>query len=132
MEDDAERCCVLNELGRPVQAVRLLVLFAKNLTDKASENTIVVEDATPPDVVRDLRKLGAGVATSPSRRAAMYRAMREHSARLGGGPTGRFWYGNEDGHVSADAVASVTHLLRILSRSDRQLSEVLDAEVAVD
>ena len=107
------------------------MLFAKNLTEIASEDAIVVEDETPPDAVRDLRKLGFRVAASASRRAAGYRAMREHNARFGGGPSGRFWYGNEDGHVSADSVASVTHLLRILSRSDRQLSEVLDAEVPV-
>jgi hypothetical protein len=52
----------------------------------------------------------------------MARSMAEHRARLGGGPSGRLWYGS-----AADALQTLTHLLVLLSQSDRPLSQLLDA-----
>jgi hypothetical protein len=48
--------------------------------------------------------------------------MREHHARLGGGASGRFWFGGPA--VAPDALHVLALLLNVLSRSDRPLSAV--------
>jgi phosphomannomutase len=51
--------------------------------------------------------------------------MEDERALVGGGPSGRFWYARS-GHVSPDALVTLSLLLTILSQSDRPLSRVLD------
>jgi phosphomannomutase len=59
----------------------------------------------------------------------MASAMRRHDALLGGGPSGRYWH--SIGQVPLpDALATLTLVLVLLSRDDRPLSAVLDAEAA--
>lgn len=66
----------------------------------------------------------------------MAEAMGRSAALLGGGPCGRVWYplpcegwcDPGEPCAVADALATLTLLLEVLSRSDRPLSGVLDAE----
>lgn len=98
--------------------------------------TIVLEEETSPGVVRSLRSLGATIVHANRRRNAMAEAMGRSAALLGGGPCGRVWYplpcegwcDPGEPCAVADALATLTLLLEVLSRSDRPLSGVLDAE----
>ncbi len=124
--DDGETAKLLDEQGRPVHALRTLLLVARHLRPAV----VVLEDATGASHVEAFRTAGCRVELSGPRRAEMAAAMRQHGATLGGGPTGRFWYA-ATGPPLPDALMTLTLLLVILSRSDRRLSEVLDREAAL-
>jgi phosphomannomutase len=112
-----------------VDGESLLLLLAAESAAGTGEagRVVVVEEATSASTVRRLRRQGHRVVACPALRAEMYDACRQSRATLGGGPSGRFWHAMED-HPVADALVSLTLLLAHLSRSDRSLSQVLDAE----
>jgi len=126
IEGDGETCLFLDEQGRPVPCERMLMLFARQLLAESPQGVFVLEHDTAPEVARAIETLDARVMRSGPRRAQMAATMREHRALLGGGPSGRFWYGAAP--PLPDALMSVTLLLRILSQSDRRFSEVLDRQ----
>jgi phosphomannomutase len=55
----------------------------------------------------------------------MHAAMSARDAALGGGPSGRYWYGARP--PLADGLRTLSLLLTILSQSDRPLSETVRA-----
>jgi phosphomannomutase len=129
--DDGEVCRFWDERGREVPSERILVLLAREQLRRRPGGTIVLEPDTSPRTAAMLAALGGqtvadGCATS---RAAIEEMMRQTSAVLGGGSSGRFWFAL--GHAAPDALRAVTEVLVLLSRSDRRFSEVLDAEAAV-
>ena len=128
IDDDGQRCRLVDERGREVSNQRFFLLLARHLLSEQPDRPIVVEDGTSADVVREIRRLGGRVIGCDPRRAEMDRAVRRSGAILGGGPSGRFWHRREGDHRSPDALVTLTLLLRILSQSDHRLSEVLDAE----
>lgn len=128
--DDAECWEVLDERGSPVPPERVLLLLARFLLADRPGAAIVLPRGTPPALPRRIGELGGRVVTCGERRSEIDVAMRASAAILGG--TGRrLWHVRPGGHVAADSLASLTLLLRILSRSDRPLSAVLDAEAAL-
>ena len=124
--DDGETAGVVDELGRRVGHERLLVLVAGHLLAERPGGVVVLEEAASPGVAGQIAALGARVETSECSRAAMDRAMRRHEALLGGGPSGRTWHRVGEGPPLPDGLRTISLLLRILSRSDRGLSVVLD------
>jgi len=88
---------------------------------------VVVEEGSSPVLAGKIAALGGQFVAADPHRATMAAAMRQHDALLGGGPSGRFWHAV--GRLPlADALRTLTLLLVLLSRDDRPLSEVLDAE----
>lgn len=128
VDDDGQRCRLLDEQGRPVADQRLLLLLAGYLLDSRPEGAIVLEQDAPPRLAAEITRRGGRVAPAGASRAEMHAAMQCGEAILGGGPSGRIWYRSVTGHASADALWTLTFLVELLSRSDRPLSEVLDAE----
>ncbi len=129
IEDDGETCRLWDEQGRPVPPETLLLLLARHLLAQQAGGVVIVEAEASPALAGKIAALGGrAVAADPSR-AAMAAAMRQHDALLGGGPSGRLWHAV--GRLPlADALRTLTLLLVLLSRDDRPLSEVLDAEAA--
>ena len=129
VDGDGETCRVLDERGQPVSAERLLLLLARHnvRTSDARPATIVLEPSTPPAIGRRIEQFGGRIVIGGSRRADMAGAMRAHCASFGGGPAGRFWH-VVGGVALPDALATITELLILLSRSDEPLSAVLDRE----
>jgi len=127
IDDDGERCRVLDNLGRPVSDERLLWLVVRHLLTENPRAVVVLEAETPPQVARRIETAGGQVVRSGARRSEMFAAMREHGARFGGGPSGRFWY-DFNGTPLPDALTTLTLLLVLLSQSDRHFSEVLDRD----
>lgn len=128
--DDGETCRVWDEQGRCVSGERLLLLVARHPLREQEPARAVLENAASPAAVEAVRATGAVVLRSDARRAAMERAMRQHEAQIGGGPSGRFWYA-AGGFPLPDALATLTRLLVVLSRTDRPFSQVLDREAAL-
>lgn len=149
IDDDGERWSVWDEQGRAARGEQLLTLLACDLLTRMPGARIAVEQQTRTHCRRAIERAGGKVLSSGACRAAMARAMRESGAVFGGGPSGRLWFGRNEvaGYVAmtlgcadptpeslpcpafpaADALASLTLLLVLLSRSDRPLSAVLDA-----
>lgn len=130
IDDDGERCRLVDEQGRPVSSERLLLLLARHLLAAAPGQTIALEPDASAWLSTALGALGRPTVRATTTRAGMDHTMREHRAILGGGPSGRFWYAC--GPAVPDALRTLTHLLVLLSRSDRRMSEVLDAEARAD
>jgi phosphomannomutase len=126
IDDDGERCALVDEQGRPIPAERVLLLLARHFLAVDPGRPIVLEPDATAWLNTSLLNLGGQTVRAASTRAAMEETMRRHRAILGGGPSGRFWYAC--GPAVPDALRTLTHLLVFLSRSDRRMSEVLDAE----
>lgn len=124
VEDDGEVCRVFDESGRPVPGERLLLLVAGHLLERQPGAAIVLAPGVPAFVAEELHSRGAQPKPGGATRAEMLAAMRRHEALLGGG-AGRFWH--HCGPTIPDALRTLAYLLRVLSRSDRPLSQVLDA-----
>ena len=124
--DDGETARLFDERGREVPADRLLLLLARHRLAEQPGGTIVMETGTPPYTAEVIAAWGGRVIESSCVRAVMERTMRQAGAVLGGGPTERIWH--NPGHATPDALRTLTAVLVSLSRSDRRLSEVLDAE----
>jgi phosphoglucosamine mutase len=136
IDGDGEICTVSDELGRPIDSADLLpvlarlLIAAELLLEAETAATIVLEEGTPAravDVIEAaIMAAGGRLVLSKPTRQAMDTAMRDHDAVLGGGSSGRFWFRGPT--PTADALVLLTHLLRILSQSDRPMSEVMRNE----
>jgi phosphomannomutase/phosphoglucomutase len=130
IDDDGERSELVDEQGRAIPAERLLLLIARHLLAAEPGGTIALEPEVSRSVAERIAAMGGQTVSAGSTRAAMEATLRQHGAVLGGGPRGRFWYAC--GPAVADALRTLTYLLVLSSRSDRRLSEVLDAEARLD
>ena len=153
IDQDAERCLVFDERGRQVDAERLLLLLTRYLLKDPAGRTIVLEEETSHETARRLDSLGLKIVRGDSRRAEMHRLLRHGQAEFGGGPSGRFWYRlaqmpstpgpdqytsamvpnaavqrEPSAHYAPDALLTLSHLLGLLSQSDRPLSAILDTD----
>ena len=157
IDQDGERCLALDERGRQVENERLLLLLAGYLLKDPAGRTIVLEEETSRETAGRLDSLGLKIVRGASRRAQMHRLLCHGQAALGGGPSGRFWYrlaqtpagaGRDrytsamipnvavrpepsEPHYAPDALLTLSHLLGLLSQSDRSLSSILDADTRV-
>jgi phosphomannomutase len=125
IDGNAETCQVHDEQGRTVSSEQMLLLLAPDT------GPIVLENTTPPPVIKHLERRNIRVVSSNPRRADMAAALREHGAQFGGGPSGRFWFA-EAGVPLPDALMAVTRLLIRLSRTDAPLSAILDRDLATE
>ena len=121
--DDGETCRVFDERGKPVSDERLMLLVAGHLLQEQPGRAVILEESTPPELAKSLVALGSKTIIGGSSRRAICQAM-QHSDAICGYSAGRIWYAHP-GHHTADALMTITHLLKILSRGDSPLSEVL-------
>jgi len=124
IEDDGEVCRLFDEQGSAVPAESLLLLLVRHILSENPQAAIVLEDSASPALVEEIGALGGRVVRSRPARADMAASMRQHGALFGGGPSGRFWT-PAAAIPLPDALKTLTLLLVLLSRGDRQLSEVL-------
>jgi len=131
VDEDGERLFLWDERGHRIDTEQLLILIARHLLADQPAAVVIVEQDTSAPTIQKLEQFGVQVVVSDSRRAEMARTIRVHRASLGGGPSGRLWYGHATNRPpcpappSADALATLTHLLVLLSQTDQPLSERL-------
>lgn len=116
VRDDGERCVLYDEQGQAVPPARLAALVGQELSAVGwlGQSEAVPQGSRPPLPCR----------------AATYETLRREEAPFAAFADGRFWYRLEPGCWAADALQTLTLLLRHLSRSDRPLSAALDALAA--
>ena len=126
VENDGETAALFDQRGEPVAPERFFLLVAGYLLQDQPQAKVLLEEGSEPRLASVLSAAGAAVSWAEPGRTAMETGLRSHGALLAGGPSGRFWYAL--GHPSPDALRTLTLLLVLLSRSDRRLSDVLDAD----
>jgi len=131
VDDDAERCRLVDDRGRPVSDERLLWVLARHRLDAQPGGVIVLEQECSPRLADQIHRRGGRVVFAGGRRAEMHGAMQAHEALLGGGASGRIWHRSGAGHASPDALWTLTLLFELLSQSDRPLADILDADAPV-
>ncbi len=129
--DDGERCRLVDERGEWVAVNRLLALLVAQPLAGEEPGAVLL---TPGDSAAYLpacegpdRLSRVATLTGHPTRAAMANAMRQHGATYAADAEGRLWH-RVSSVPTPDALHTLTHLLVLLSRSDRPLSVVLDRE----
>jgi phosphomannomutase len=130
INDDGEVGRLFDQQGREVPAERLLAFLARHVATQRPEVPVVLDAHAAPALREALRRMNLPTVVAGHTRSQMAASLREHGALLGGGPNGRFWY--HAGYPTADALRTLTWLVVLLSRSDRPLTYVLDAEAPLD
>jgi phosphomannomutase len=125
IDGDGEACRVVDERGARLTAEQTLSLLADYVLQKQPGASVIVEQATCAATVERIAAAGGRVTRSGASRAEMHAAMSARDAALGGGPSGRYWYGARP--PLADGLRTLSLLLTILSQSDRPLSETVRA-----
>jgi len=117
IDDDARGCAALDERGEWISPRDFTRLFVRYLETIHPEAALVVDpqfrDVAPTAVVCD-----------PSAESVS-RAMSAESALFGAGEAGRFWF--RESIPACDAIVTLAHLLKLLSRSDAEFSRVVQS-----
>jgi hypothetical protein len=92
-------------VGNSIASEAVLEALALYLTRPG--DSIVLEEGSAQSLLTRLRRFGLRVVQCPASRPLMGKAMCDFGAVLGGGPGGRFWFGNEIG--APDAITAVNH-----------------------
>ncbi|MEX0675613.1 MAG: hypothetical protein WD063_00960 [Pirellulales bacterium] len=125
IDGDGETCRLVDERGEQVDGEKFLVLVAGYVCREQPGAGVVLEPAAGIEPQRALGRLGARVSRADVTRQGMCERMESTGALVGGGASGRYWFSGPP--PMPDALLSLSLLITILSRSDRPLSEVLDA-----
>ncbi len=125
VDEDGRRLRIWNERGRPVEPHRLLRLLVDPVDGESAARSVVVEEGVPQRTADAIRALGSKVVVCRARCQEVHAAVDREKALLGGGVSGRWWFGLPRGRVSGDAMWALTRLLGKLSATDRPASEVL-------
>jgi phosphoglucosamine mutase len=128
IDGDGEACLLVDERGRAVSAETFLVALAAYVCGRQPGARVLLESSSSGECQRQIERLGAEVSRAPSTRQAMSEWFVERRAALAGGPSGRFWFASSP--PAPDALLTLCFWLSVLSKSDRAVSEVLDAAQA--
>lgn len=124
IDGDGLRLQLIDERGRIVAADRLLAGLARIELAGRDDAAVVVENTTSPRALSALAASGIRTIQAEPLAEAMFQALEQSGATLGGGPSGCFWFATPC--PAPDALAMLAWLLALLSRADRPLSNVLD------
>lgn len=122
-EADGERATFFDEQGHEVEPESILRLLVRGASREHGPVPVVLEEGASEDLLQAIRRHGAQVELAPARPAAMIKAMRALGAQLGGGASGRIWFG--DTTTTADALLALSGVLAALSWTDAPISQVL-------
>jgi len=128
LDDDGQRCTLLDERGRTVPTRQLLLLVAADLLKRHPDSALAVEGDVSPKLQSRILAMGGRLIAAGATRADMHRTLCDGNAILGADRRGRLWYRHHARLWFPDALTTVALLLTALSRSDRPLSTVLDAD----
>ena len=125
IDGDGDACQIVDERGRSVHATQLLAALAHWLAQPTVSTVLVEEDVPNAISLAHLLPSDHQIVRSAPTREAMFETMLSSQARLGGGPSGRIWFGGQ--HPTSDALRVLTELLGLLSQADVPLSSLVDS-----
>ena len=122
-DGDADRCILVDEQGRAVACDLLTALLAGDLLDKHGPAAVVYDIRSSRVVAEEVSKHGGTPIRERVGHSFMKATMREHDAVLGGEVSGHFYW--RDNFFADSGAITMVHVLNILSREGKPLSELL-------
>ncbi|GAB4450853.1 MAG: phosphomannomutase/phosphoglucomutase [Anaerolineae bacterium] len=125
-DGDADRCGIIDNLGRHMSSDRTTALLAMDLLKRQPGATIVFDVKSSQALVDAVNAAGGNAIFWKTGHSLMKAKMAEVGAPLGGEVSGHIFVG-EDYYGFDDAPLVSLKLLEILSNSDKTIAELYDA-----
>ncbi|RKY00010.1 phosphomannomutase [Candidatus Poribacteria bacterium] len=124
LDGDGDRLGVVDENGQVIWGDYLLILFAREVLRKHPGAKVVVEVKCSKATMEEIKKAGGVPVMCRTGHSFIKEEMRAKGAILAGEMSGHFFFADEYFGFD-DAVYAACRLLRILSNTERKLSELL-------
>ncbi len=124
-DGDGDRVAAVNELGEIVWADMLLLLFAREILERAKGAKVVVEIKCSQGVLDDIRNHGGVPILWKTGRTNIEDKMFEEGAVLGGEMSGHMFFNHGGVMWFSEALYAAGKLLQIMDKKGRPLSELL-------
>jgi phosphomannomutase/phosphoglucomutase len=123
-DGDADRLMMVDEIGQPIYADRLLTLLAREALVAHVGARVVCELSCTQALRETVERLGGEVIACPVGYAFVHEALREVGAIMGGEAAGHFFFADPDFQFD-DAMLATAKMAALLSRSPKPLSALL-------
>ncbi len=124
LDGDADRIGVVDDKGVILWGDQLLILFSRELLAKKPESKILVEVKCSQALIEDIKNHNGIPILSPTGHSIIEAKMIEEHALIAGEMSGHMFFRDEFFGFD-DAIYASARILRILSNSDKKLSELL-------
>lgn len=125
LDGDADRLGGCDNLGRIIWPDQFLILFAEEVLSKRPGSLIIGDVKTSQALVDVVTAAGGKPLLWKTGHSLIKAKMREEDSPLGGEMSGHMFFRDEY-YGYDDAVYATSRLLRILSNTDKKLSQLLD------
>ncbi len=124
LDGDSDRIGVIDDKGNILFGDQLLILFSRELAAKHKNPKIIVEVKCSMSLIDEIEKLGGKAIMSATGHSIIENRMHKEHALLAGEMSGHIYFGDEY-YSFDDAIYAGARLMRLLSLSDKKLSELL-------
>lgn len=124
-DGDADRIGVIDDRGEIVWGDILMILFWREILPRYPGTEAIVEVKSSQALVDEIKRLGGKVVWWKSGHSLIKAKMKEMDALFSGEVSGHMFFADEFWGFD-DAFYAAGRLLRILSNTDRKLSELLE------
>jgi len=122
--NDRDGTLFFDEMGRPIDLTALFLLLANGILPDHPGKPVVLAQRHSDGLTSTIRQLGGRPRSfSGTSRAETWQALKDHDAVMGIDDKGNTWCG--ESAPTQDRLLVVAHLLRILDRQDRPLSQLI-------
>ena len=122
---DADRIGDVDRSGRPVRGDELQIIFWREVLQKHPGALALIEVKCSQSLVEEVQRLGGRPEFTRTGHSLIKARMREVGALFTGEMSGHMFFRDEY-YGFDDAVYAAARLLRLLSNSERSLTEMLD------
>ncbi|MFO0982402.1 MAG: phosphomannomutase/phosphoglucomutase [Planctomycetota bacterium] len=121
-DGDADRCAVVDERGERVAADITTALIAPAILKRSPGAAIVYDLRSSRAVPEEIRKAGGIPVRERVGHAFIRATLRKHQGPFGGELSGHYYF--RDNYYSDSATIAMVHMLNLLSRASRPLSQI--------
>jgi len=124
-DGDADRLGIIDEKGQFYSSDLILMLLARELLSRKSEETIIMDLMTSKVVENDIKRNGGHPIRMKVGHSHIEKAMHDEGALLGGEISGHMFFA-EDYYGFDDAFLATLKVLEILMKSGKKFSELFN------
>ncbi len=125
-DGDGDRLGVVDENGTIWPSDYVLLLLAQDHLSRHKGSSVVFTVSNSETLNTEIERWGGKPHMTKVGHSFVEHAMREHGAQLGGEQSGHFFCG-EDYYGFDDALVAALRLIRITSKSDKTISQLMSA-----